>query len=351
MAGRPAIQFYFGDWKKNQKLRFCSWGARAAWIEVMGLMHDSEEYGVLRQPLKSIAQAIGAPLALIKELVEQGVMKGCASGECEPCVFQPKHAGQLGDPVTLIERQSGPIWYSSRMVRDEYVRTKRGANTRFTGAPKGGNGDSPKGGFGDAFGGPPNGNTNQREGDGSSSSSSSSLVGSSSTSMGTEEGANAMARAVVGYCKVLRKMGMLDAHPGREELLALAGGGFTTEQVALVAAELALKNAGMKDDHELHPELLERYASGANQQLLMLTDNQYQQLRASVPNLGYVRATLEGRARDAAAAVAAAKQTNKRAHQKHTAASTIKGTVYVGTDVNEFDPEFGSAVAAHQLGH
>lgn len=128
---RPAFQFYTGDWQKNAKLRRCSHAARGAWIDVLCLFHDSEEYGVLRWPLKDIAQAAGVPMALIRELVTKDVLKG-ADSDAEPYIFRPKHAGREGDPVTLVVPGGGPCWYSSRFVRDEWVRQRRGGSTQFT---------------------------------------------------------------------------------------------------------------------------------------------------------------------------------------------------------------------------
>ncbi len=85
---RPSFQFYPGDWRSNAKLRRCSFAERGVWLEVLALMHDSEQYGVLTWPLQDIALAVGCRV-----------------------------------------EQAGPLWYSSRMVRDEYVRTKRGIGT------------------------------------------------------------------------------------------------------------------------------------------------------------------------------------------------------------------------------
>lgn len=171
---RPAFQFYPADWRNNAKLRRCSWGARGVWIELMGLMHDSDHYGVLRWSLKEIAQALGAPIALVRELVEKGVLYGAEAGACEPMIYTPVSGRKQGDPVELIAAQDGPIWYSPRMVRDEYVRTKRGENSRFGAS----NGDdpnpSPKGGFGASKGAAPKQAPTPHESDGSTSSSSSS---------------------------------------------------------------------------------------------------------------------------------------------------------------------------------
>jgi len=135
--GTPSFQFYPGDWRKNAKLRRCSHAERGIWLEVLCLMHDTDEYGVLRWPLKDVATAAGCRVQDLRALLSKGVMKGADVGEeAEPFVFVPRHAGRDGQPVTLLARQEGPIWYSSRMVRDEYVRTKRGIGSRIGEEPK-----------------------------------------------------------------------------------------------------------------------------------------------------------------------------------------------------------------------
>lgn len=128
---RPSFQFYPDDWRNNAHLRRCSWAARGVWIELISLMHDSDQYGVLAWPLKEIAQALGCPLALLKELADKGVLKGCDNGKCEPFIYTPRSGRRDGTPVTLIVATPGPIWFSSRMVRDEHVRKNAGAATRF----------------------------------------------------------------------------------------------------------------------------------------------------------------------------------------------------------------------------
>lgn len=128
---RPAFLFYPDGWMRNANLRRCSPAARGAWIDVMCLMHDSDEYGVLRWPLADIAQSIGVPLRFVRELVDKSVLKGLDKGVCEPFVFVPRSGRREGAPVELLAAQAGPIWFSSRMVRDEYVRSVRGESTRF----------------------------------------------------------------------------------------------------------------------------------------------------------------------------------------------------------------------------
>jgi hypothetical protein len=132
----PAIQLYFGEWRRNVKLRRCSWAARGVLVDVMGFMHDSDEYGALRWPLVEIATAVGCPLKLVRELAEKGVLKGSDEHVVPAYRWAPSHAGKRGPEVVLVQEQHGPLWYSSRMIRDEYIRTKRGLGTRFGSASK-----------------------------------------------------------------------------------------------------------------------------------------------------------------------------------------------------------------------
>jgi hypothetical protein len=153
---RPSFQFYPADWRNNANLRRCSWEARGVWIEVMGLMHDSDQYGVLHWPLKEIAQALGAPAKLVQELASKGVMKGRDKGACEAYVYTPRSHRKDGEPVVLVVSQDGPVWYSSRMVKDEYLRGVRGENSRFADGTKPASNQTPepapKGTLGDESG-------------------------------------------------------------------------------------------------------------------------------------------------------------------------------------------------------
>ena len=123
--------FFPADWRNNAKLRRCSWAARGVWIEIMGLLHDSDSYGILHWTLKEISLAVGCPLSLVKELADKGVLKGCDRDICEAYEYRPKSGRKEGEPVTLVNQQNGPVWYSSRMVRDEYIRKARGKSARF----------------------------------------------------------------------------------------------------------------------------------------------------------------------------------------------------------------------------
>lgn len=130
---RPSFQFYPDDWTGNGNLKRCSHKLKGVWVDVLCLFHDSEaEYGMLRWPLKEIAQAVGCTVRDLQELRDKSVLKGADPGaQVEPFIYTPRSGRREGEPVTLIAAQPGPLWYSSRMVRDEYVRQVRGEGTRF----------------------------------------------------------------------------------------------------------------------------------------------------------------------------------------------------------------------------
>lgn len=146
---RPSFQFYPADWLGNTNLRRCTHSEKGAWIDVMCLMHDSEEYGILRWPLKEIAVAASCKLADLKGLINKGVLKGSDEQIREPFIYTPRSGRQEGPSVTLVATQDGPLWFSSRMVRDEYVRTIRGESSRFGASPKAQPMGAPKPPFGD----------------------------------------------------------------------------------------------------------------------------------------------------------------------------------------------------------
>jgi hypothetical protein len=146
-------------------------------MDVLCVLHDSDEYGICRWPLVDLARAAGVPIKLLKELVAKDVLKGAEKG-AKPYIYTPRHAGKDGDPVTLVEANEGPCWYCSRFVRDEWIRQRRGQSTQFSSdnqPPK----NSPKT--------PPKGGIGERQGDGPTSTSSS----SETTSVAKATGADA----------------------------------------------------------------------------------------------------------------------------------------------------------------
>lgn len=232
---RPSFQFYPADWRSNAKLRRCSDAARGAWVDVLCLLHDADEYGVLRWPLVDIAQASGVKIKLLRELSEKGVLKGADKG-AEPYVWAPTHAGRKGDPVELVEPGAGPCWYCSRFVRDEYIRQRRGANSRFgdeNPPPKAAPKPSPKGGFG------------EHEGYGASSASSSKSITPESSKQAPKisEGASAPAQTSVEptergrACLLMRQAGCALTNPSHPDLIAALAEGVTPEALGHAATE------------------------------------------------------------------------------------------------------------------
>jgi hypothetical protein len=184
---RPSFQFYPGDWTSNSNLRRCSHAEKGVWVDVLCLLHDQEEYGLVRWPLKEIAQAVNCTVAVLRGIVAKGILKGAdANEQVEPFVYVPRSGRKDGDPVILVNSQVGPLWYSSRMVKDEYIRTIRGEMSRFGAGegetPKGAPKASPKGGLGEG------------SGDGSSASSSSSASPNTSVPNGTDADASPLSR-------------------------------------------------------------------------------------------------------------------------------------------------------------
>lgn len=137
---RPSFQFYPADWRNNANLRRCTPAARGVWLDILCVLHDSDEYGIVHWPLADLANSANAPIKLVRELVEKNVLKGCDKQLADAFVYVPRSGRRDGEPVTLVAIQAGPVWYSSRMVKDEYVRTIRGESSRFGD----GNGDAPK---------------------------------------------------------------------------------------------------------------------------------------------------------------------------------------------------------------
>lgn len=147
---RPSFQFYPDDWLSNSNLRRCTHEEKGVWMDVMCILHDQAEYGIARWSLRELAQAVGCTVSRLHGLVGKQVLKGADTGKtCEPLIYVPRSGRKDGPPVTLIRQQVGPVWYSSRMVVDEYKRVLRGeSGSSASGSPD----PSPKGGIGDGSG-------------------------------------------------------------------------------------------------------------------------------------------------------------------------------------------------------
>lgn len=124
MSKLPAMQFYPGDWLKDPALRRCSHSAKGIWIDILCLMHESEERGVLATAGVAwsdddVAQAVGGDRDTTLKGISELTLKG------------------------VLSRNEQGAMYCRRMVRDEHKRHlcfqagKRGGNPTLKGHPKG----------------------------------------------------------------------------------------------------------------------------------------------------------------------------------------------------------------------
>lgn len=220
---RPSFQFYPADWRNNAKLRRCSEAARGAWMDVLCVLHDMDEYGICRWPLADLARSANINLKLVKELVDKDVLKG-ADKDAEAYIFKPRHAGKDGEPVTLVESNGQPLWYCSRFVRDEYIRQRRGQSTRFdeeNQPPKAKPKQSPKPTIGDDFG--------EELGDGSTSTSTSTSKPKEETHS-NETGNSVEPTLAATVCLELKKIGYIDINPSHPRLISMLLAGATLEE-------------------------------------------------------------------------------------------------------------------------
>ena len=107
MGKQPSFQFYPGDWLKDAALCGVSHAARGVWIDVICIMFECEERGVLSSnglvwSLDKTAQALrgdtAGALQALSELTEAGVLR---------------------------RRTADEAYYSARVLRDEQIRKAR----------------------------------------------------------------------------------------------------------------------------------------------------------------------------------------------------------------------------------
>lgn len=241
---RPAFQFYPADWRNNAKLRRCSEAARGAWIDVLCLMHDSDEYGVLRWPLAEIARAAGLPLKLLKELAERGVLKGGDKG-CEAFYHTPIHARKQGEPILMLAETNEHCWYSSRFLVDEWRRSVKGVSTRFNIDDKTPN-DSPSHGKVKAKvneSDSPSRTPSARQGDGSTSTSTSTIKPSViDTGSNTPPAHDSVCTTAGEICKAIKLAGITDINQSNPTFVALLAAGAGVDEFAHAAAAARQNN-------------------------------------------------------------------------------------------------------------
>ncbi len=102
----PAIQFYPGDWKRDPGIQSLGYFDRGVWLEILFLMHESSERGVLLlngRPMseQALANCLGLDKQILTTTLATLVENGVASRR---------------DDGALVNR---------RMLRDEYIRQQR----------------------------------------------------------------------------------------------------------------------------------------------------------------------------------------------------------------------------------
>ncbi|GAB2851820.1 hypothetical protein [Hymenobacter ruber] len=113
----PAIQFYPGDWHKDQGVQALDLIQRGAWFELLLMMHDSDERGVLLvngapMPDTVIARRLGLDNQSANQILTTLLDYGVAS-----------------------RRESDGALYCRRMVKDENLRRVRTAAGKKGGNP------------------------------------------------------------------------------------------------------------------------------------------------------------------------------------------------------------------------
>lgn len=116
MSTEPWSKFYWADWRSDPKLRMCSLGARGLWMELLSLMHASDEFAHLLVNGNSPSEQ------------QLAILCGASASEIKKLKAELALAGVPG------VRDDG-IWFSRRMVRDKAKRLQDKANGSKGGNP------------------------------------------------------------------------------------------------------------------------------------------------------------------------------------------------------------------------
>lgn len=113
----PAFQFYPADWRKDPAVQSLSYFDRGVWLEILCLMHESEQRGKLllngkKMPEEALARLLGLDKQILTKTLNTLLEYGVAS----------------------INEETGAL-ISRRMVRDEEIRKIRTEAGRKGGNP------------------------------------------------------------------------------------------------------------------------------------------------------------------------------------------------------------------------
>jgi hypothetical protein len=121
----PAFQFYPGDWRKDTGVQSLDYQSRGVWFEILCLMHESENRGILTlnskaMPESALARLLGLDEILLKQIITTLLNHGVASRDeltgaimCRRMIRDEKlrkvraEAGkQGGNPALLKQKQT-----------------------------------------------------------------------------------------------------------------------------------------------------------------------------------------------------------------------------------------------------
>lgn len=109
MSRQPWFKFFPTDWRADPQLRMCSLAARGLWIEILGIMHEADERGLL---------TVNGIAVTAKQVA---VLVGCSEAEAG------HHLNELEQAGVFSRKKNGMI-YSRRMERDENLSRKNREN-------------------------------------------------------------------------------------------------------------------------------------------------------------------------------------------------------------------------------
>lgn len=113
----PSFQFYPGDWRKDPGVQSLTYHNRGVWFEMLCLMHESEERGVLTLNGKAMStEALSCLLGLLKQNLTIALTTIEEHGVCS-------------------RRETDGAIICRRMVRDEKLRQTRIAAGKLGGNP------------------------------------------------------------------------------------------------------------------------------------------------------------------------------------------------------------------------
>ena len=80
----PALQFYVGDWRKDPGIQGLDYESRGVWLEILLMMHESEDRGKLllcgkAMPIEALAQNLGLDPSKAEQVVSKLEAYGVAS--------------------------------------------------------------------------------------------------------------------------------------------------------------------------------------------------------------------------------------------------------------------------------